>query len=296
MTDSKPLAYPLLRVALQTYHCSPIQLTQEQRQHAERIARRKLEIEDAVLSSAQAAAVTIPPQQVDQVMKQMAADFGADSALESTLLALDLDQQALHAAVARELRVETVLERISAALEPVTDTDARLYYYMNPERFVRPEVRVARHILITINADFAENQREAALQRIHDIARRLQKKPERFAEQALKHSECPTSLQGGLMGNVTRGKLYPELEEVLYTLAPGQLSDVVESPLGFHILRCDSVQPSAPLLLDDILPALRNKLEQQQRERAQKRWINELLRARGAGQPSTHPEGRLANG
>lgn len=296
MTDSKPLAYPLLRVALQTFHCSPIQLTQEQRQAAERIARRKLDIEDVVLSSAEAAAVTIPPQQVEQVVKQMAAEFVEDGELESTLLALDLDQDALRAAVARELRVETVLERISADLKPVTDTDARLYYYMNPERFVRPEMRVARHILITINPDFPENQREAAWQRINDIARRLKKKPERFAEQALKHSECPTSLQGGVMGNVTRGKLYPELEEVLFTLAPGQVSDVVESPLGFHIMLCDSVQPSAPLLLDDILPALRGKLEQQQRERAQKRWINELLRARDAGHPSTHPEGRLANG
>jgi peptidyl-prolyl cis-trans isomerase C len=296
MAESKPLAYPLLRVALQQFACSPAQLSAEQRLQAERIARRKLDIEDAVLASAEAAAVTIPPQQVDQAVNQITADFGEDNDLESTLLALELDQDALFAAVARELRVETVLERISANVKPVTDTDARLYYYMNSERFVRPEFRVTRHILITINPDFPENQREAALQRISQIARRLQKKPERFAEQALKHSECPTSLQGGLMGNVTRGRIYPELESVLFAMVPGQVSDPVESPLGFHVLLCDNVQPPAPLVLDDILPALRDKLEQQQRERAQKRWINELLRAPVASQSSTHPEGRLANG
>lgn len=296
MTDSKLLAYPLLRVALQQFSCSPTQLTPEQRQRAEHIARRKLDIEDAVLSSTEAATVTIPLEQVEQVVKQMAADFGEDNDLESTLQMLDLDQDALCAAVARELRVETVLERISTGLKPVTDTDARLYYYMNPGRFVRPEIRMARHILITINPDFPENQREAARQRIDDIAYRLKKKPERFAEQALKHSECPTSLQGGLMGSVTRGTLYSELEDVLFALAPGQVSDAVESPLGFHILLCDSVQPAAPLALDAILPALRHKLEQQQRERAQKRWIMERLRTRADSLSSTHPEGRLANG
>ncbi len=97
------------------------------------------------------------------------------------------------------------------------------------------------------------------------------------------------------MGSVMRGRIYPELEQVLFSLEPGQVSNVVESPLGFHVLQCDSVQPATTLTLDEILPALREKLEQQQRNRARKRWISELLRS-STSNPSTHHAGRFANG
>ena len=290
MVDSKQLAYPLLKVAQQNFSSNPAELTPEQRQQAEQIARRKLLIEDAVLCSPEAASVTVPREQIDVALAQVEASLEEPAAFERLLLDAGLDRDEFAAAIGRELRVEAVMEKLCATLEPVTETDARLYYYMNPDRFVKPEIRVARHILITINPDFPENTRDAAERRIYEIRQRLTKKPDRFAEQAMKHSECPTSLQGGLMGNVMRGKIYPELEAVLFELNPGDISDVVESPLGFHVLMCDSVQPAAPLDLDEILPRLRDKLEQQQRDRLQRRWISDLLGARAQSQ------GRRANG
>ena len=291
MVDQKQLAYPLLKVAQQKFSANPSDLSDEQRTQALQIAQRKVQIEDAVLHSQEAAGVTIPADQVNAAVNQIVASLGGEDGLDSVLQILGLEADDLATAIGRELRVEAVLDRVCATLDPVTETDARLYYYMNPDRFVRPEIRVARHILVTINPDFPENTREVALRRITEIGQRLQKKPERFAEQALKHSECPSSLDGGKMGNVMRGKIYPELETVLFEMKAGQVSDVVESPLGFHVLMCDSIQPSGTLELDEILPRLRDKLEQQQRDRLQKRWISELLQAQ-----TTHPEGRLANG
>jgi len=60
----------------------------------------------------------------------------------------------------------------------------------------------------------------------------------KFADLALKHSECPTALQGGVLGIVPRGKLYPELDAVLFSLKVGAVSDIVESEIGFHLLLC----------------------------------------------------------
>lgn len=53
-------------------------------------------------------------------------------------------------------------------------------------------------------------------------------------------------MEGGLLGNVTPGKLYPELEPVAFALTAGQISPVVESEIGFHILRCDEIHPAPP--------------------------------------------------
>ncbi|MBK7954464.1 MAG: peptidylprolyl isomerase [Candidatus Accumulibacter sp.] len=65
-----------------------------------------------------------------------------------------------------------------------------------------------RHILVTIHEQLADNQRQPARDRIEAIRSRLLKEPQRFAEQALKHSECPTAINGGLLGSVPRGQLY----------------------------------------------------------------------------------------
>ena len=278
MNNGKALAYPLFKVAQEKFACAPAQLSPAQREQAEQIARNKIAIENAVLRSNEAAGVSVPPAQLEAAMAQIKERFDDEQVMESGLQKLGIDREDLYDAIARELRVEAVLERVGARSDPVSETDVRLFYYMNPERFQRPEIREARQILITINDDFPENRREEALRRINAIRPRLLKKPERFAEQALKHSECPTSLNGGLMGQVQRGQLYPELEAVLFSLVPGKISEVVESELGFHLLLCDSIQPAGQIPIEDVLPRLTEFLNARQRSRLQRRWLADLPR------------------
>ncbi len=277
MTDPM-LAWHLLQVAQEKFSTVPVALEGEKRLQATRIARKKMQIEQAVLGSPEAAGVVLADGMVDAALNEIRARYDDAEALDSALQAAGLDEEALHAALERELRVEQVLEKVSAAVTRVTDTDVRLYYYMHPEEFQRPEIRTARHILITVNPDYPENTRESALQRLQNIAARIDRKPFRFAEQALKHSECPTSLNGGLLGHVVRGNLYPELERALFALGEGELSGVVESPLGFHLLLCESIEPPREMLFDEVLPKLREMLDSRQRKRFQRSWLESLLR------------------
>ncbi len=73
-----------------------------------------------------------------------------------------LDETSFAAALERELKVEAILEKVGTRAESVSDMDVELYYQYHPEQFRRPETRLARHILITINDSIAENTREAA--------------------------------------------------------------------------------------------------------------------------------------
>lgn len=292
MNADTDIAYHLLQVAQQKFAATPAALNTEQRRQATRIARKKRQIESAVLGSMDAAGVVVADSRIDDALNSIRERYATTEELDAALQEAGLDEETLRVALMHELQVEQVLDKISAAVAPVSETDARLYYYMHPEEFQRPEVRTARHILITINPDFPENQREAALQRIQTIAARIDRKPHRFAEQALKHSECPTSLNGGLLGNVTRGNLYPELEAVLFGLDPGQMSDVIESPLGFHLLWCDSIDPAREVTFDEILPALRQQLDARQRSRYQRAWLEALLKATSESTTG----GRVANG
>ncbi|MNZ76411.1 Foldase protein PrsA precursor [compost metagenome] len=269
--------YYLLQVAQEQFGCEPDKLDAEQLRQAGRIVARQRRIEDAVLRSGEASGVVIPAAQVEEARAQIASRYADGQALQQALASHGLDDGGLRAALARALKVEAVLERICAGLPEISDTDLSLYYFNHPEQFQRPESREARHILITINPDYPENTRQAARARLEAIAKRVRSKPERFADQALKHSECPTALQGGLLGYVTPGKLYPELEASLFSLAVGELSPLLESPLGLHLLRCEAVVPAARVTLEEALPRLRDRLQDRQRKAFQRQWLERLL-------------------
>ena len=174
------------------------------------------------------------------------------------------------------MRVDAILEKVASRSARVSDVDVDLYYQFHPDEFLRPEIRQARHILITVNETLPENGREAARKRIDEIAARLARDPKRFEEQALKHSECPTAMHGGLLGEVVRGKLYPELEAALFDLAEMALSPVPESELGFHILRCDAIRPAGPVPLPQVRDQVKAMLEQRRRRICQNAWIKSL--------------------
>ncbi len=203
--------------------------------------------------------------------------YGNEAEFAADLAANGLSQAALEAAVRRGLAVDAVLERVSAQAPAVSDTDAELFYRLHIDRFVRPERRRASHILVTLSEGFEENRRESARARIAAIATRLARDAGRFAEQALKHSECPTALQDGMLGEYRRGQLFGTLDAALFALQEGALSDVVESPLGFHVLRCDAILAPGAVPLADALPRVRAMLAGNCARGIQRAWLRQLL-------------------
>jgi len=110
------------------------------------------------------------------------------------------------------------------------------------------------------------------------LRQRLLKSPERFAEQALKHSECPTAMNGGLLGRMQRGQLYSELETVAFALAAGELSVAVESPLGFHLIYCEAIEAAGQRPLEEVSEKIRTHLRDSRHSALQKAWIAGLFR------------------
>ncbi|MEJ2142916.1 MAG: nitrogen fixation protein NifM, partial [Gammaproteobacteria bacterium] len=175
-----------------------------------------------------------------------------------------------------ELLVDTVLDTVASKAADVSDMDVMIYYYLHKDKFSKPETREAYHILITINDDFDENKRDAAYSRLADIRKRVIKKPERFGEQALKHSECPTAMREGFLGNIPKGELYPELDKALFSMKQGEISEIIESPVGFHILFCKSIDEAGPVSIDQAEPKIREHLQQKRRRMCQKNWLSDL--------------------
>ncbi|MAR89753.1 MAG: nitrogen fixation protein NifM [Pseudomonadota bacterium] len=274
-----PFQYRLLRIAGERFGTSPDNMNQQQTREAEDIAKREILMEQAILQQPEARQVAVPPSELNSAIAMIRDRYEDPDAYEQALAANGLDDVSLRASVERELRVEAVLNYVSSRVPEVSETEARLYYYLHPEAFQKPETRVARHILITVNDQFPENTAAAARERMATILARLRKHPHRFEQQALQNSECPSALHGGLIGEVKQGTLYPELDRVLFQLRAGEISDLIESDNGWHIIKCDAINPAQPAVLGDVLGPLRQQLTQRQREREQRRWLKQILTA-----------------
>ncbi|NNM52883.1 MAG: nitrogen fixation protein NifM [Pseudomonadales bacterium] len=296
------LAYHVITIAWEHFGIGPQNLNLEQQHEARQRALRQILIEDAVLHSQEAEGVHIERQAVTaalQAMRQRARTVSTGQGTSWTKLLEDnaLDEQALDWILARQMLVDMVMEKATAGLVTVTELDAEHYYYLHHDEFFSQEKRRARHILITQNESFLENTREQARSRIAAIMEHLRRRPERFAEQALKYSECPSSLQGGSLGWVQQGDLFPELDRSLFQMEAGCWCEV-ESELGFHVLWCEEIRPAHTLALDKVMPDLLKQMSQRQSLQHQKRWLRNLMQPKPEPSLSGRPqvEGRYVHG
>ncbi len=275
MTPIHP--YHALKAALTLYGKDCMTLSSEERVEATRVARRHADIEAAVLSSADARGVCLSPGAVDSALAEVKARFEDEAAFHSGLANAGMDEEHFMEALQRDLLVDAIMERVGTRAGEVGTTEAEIFYYTHVDRFRTEEQRTARHILITVNDAFSDNTLQRASQRVTEIAARLASRPERFEEQAMKHSECPTALNGGLLGKVTRGQLYPELDKVLFELDEGALSTPVRSELGLHLLRCDAIEAARLRTFEEVEQALRERLSAERARRHCKRWLRLLM-------------------
>lgn len=276
MTASTSNPYILLRASLALFKKTPSELEPVQTQQLQAHAAKEINLENRVLNSSEATGVIIPSNIVDAAYAEIEQRYSNELSFLSELQKNKLTVQSLRLALQRQCKVNAVLEMIAARSPSISEVEIGLYYHLHSEKFHRPEQREACHILISINDEYAENTHDTALQRIKSVHQQLQKKPYKFADLALKHSECPTALQGGFLGRLPRGKLYPQLDEALFKLDTGAISEVLESELGFHIVLCKAIHKAQTLSLKKATPQIRLLLQERSQRTCQRAWLASL--------------------
>jgi peptidyl-prolyl cis-trans isomerase C len=274
---ANPSAYLTIKHAQALFSTAPDALTPEQHKKLGVVVTRQREIEKRILGSRQAAHVVVEQADVERSVTEIAGRFASEAEFIQDLARNGLTLDGLREAIRQDMRVEAILEAVSAKVPPVSNLDVEIFYHLHYKRFMVSERRTMRHILLTINDDLPSNHREEAFLRAEKIRELLMRSPDRFAEQALRHSECPTAMQGGLLGQVTQGTLFPELDAVAFTMRAGQISESMESPMGFHILRCDNIQPAYTVSLGTVRTRIREQMLKSRRENKQKAWVRSIM-------------------
>ena len=165
--------------------------------------------------------------------------------------------------IKRQLLVQELIKREIIDKVQVTDEEIEKEYTSNPSLYTEPEQVKAKHIMTS-----TEEKAQEVLQELQSG------RP--FEEVAMEKSESPDARQGGEMGYLKRGDLDPDLEKVLFDLAPGKLSDIVETSYGFHIFLVEEHIDPRLKEVDEVKGEISNRLLPQKQQEAFEKLIEEL--------------------
>lgn len=161
--------------------------------------------------------------------------------------------------VRQELSIRRLVDRDVVPRVKVSDADVHAFYEENPRHFGEPAEVRARHVLVKSSASEDPGRREEARRRIEAVLAEARGGAD-FAELARRHSEDATAADGGDLGWFPRGRMVPAFEEAAFALEGGGISEVVETPFGFHVIRVEERRPESRLPEAEAADAIRAHL------------------------------------
>ena len=241
------------------------------RPFAYRRATQQLVVRELLFEEATARGLKADDVKVETAYNEARVPYPDDRAWLAFLAQQGLDVDAFR----RELRIQhTVAALLRAEGElagtQVTDQDARAYYDANPAKFDSGERLHASHILIRVPGDAPPKQKEALRQKTEGLLAQIRKGGD-FAALARQFSaDAGSAAKGGDLGEFHRGQMVPPFEAVAYALKAGELSGVVETPFGFHIIKLHERQPALKVEFEAARATItRAVLEERRQKRAE---------------------------
>jgi len=164
-----------------------------------------------------------------------------------------------------QIAVGAMIDQTVQSQVQVSDAEIAAHYQAHRDELQAGESVRLRQILVPTRAEAQE------------IRQRLLKRPDEFESLARSRSRAPEADEGGLMGVFSRGQLPAELERPAFLLAPGALSEVVESSLGFHVLKVDLRTPARARGLEECREQIRALLSRRKADQGVRRFVQGLL-------------------
>ena len=220
--------------------------------------------------------IDIPEADIDARVAQIRQQFPSDDAFKQTLAQQNMTLQQLRDDATNDMRVAKMLDqevKTSGAVEP---KDVSAFYEQNPDKFKQGERVRASHILIRAPENADEKTKQEARAKATDVLKQV-KAGKEFAELAKHYSQDPGSAaNGGDLGYFTQGQMVGPFEQAAFGLKPGTVSDLVETPFGFHIIKVADKQASRTIPLEEAKPQIEQFLQNQQRQQKTEAFINSL--------------------
>jgi parvulin-like peptidyl-prolyl isomerase len=205
--------------------------------------------------------------------------FGSQEAFQRQLTAVGMTVDQLRAKATQEATAKAALKRELNV--QVTEAEAQAFYAQHTSDFQQPEMAHVRHILLmtvdaTTRSPLSANQIAAKRQQIDDLLKQIRAGAD-FATLAGQYSEDPGSKdKGGELPAFSHGQMVPEFEAASFSLAPNEVSDVITTQFGYHIIKLLDKTPAKTYAFTNLLPQANKTVAEVCKEQVESAKIKEL--------------------
>jgi peptidyl-prolyl cis-trans isomerase C len=221
--------------------------------------------------------ITVDPAAIDQQLAKISKQYPSPEAFQKALAAQGLTEADLRKNLAESIGLQLVMDWIVKDLPPPSDMEIAKFYNENPDKFSLPERVRASHILLSASSGSTPDQKAVIKKRIEIIRADIEAGTVSFADAAKQYSQdAANASKGGDLGTFTRGQVLKPIEDAAFTTKPGMVSMVIESSLGYHLVKPLDIKPAGKATLDEAKGSIKQHLDQIAKQAAKKKFIEDL--------------------
>ncbi|MFP4453523.1 MAG: peptidylprolyl isomerase [Desulfobacterales bacterium] len=202
--------------------------------------------------------IKIDAAAVDEEMDKIKSQFESEDEFQNQISGMNYTVDLLEKEIERNLAIRELIDEKFASELSVSDSEVEAFYNENQDEFEVPERVRARHILIKSD----DENKDEAREKIKEVQGKLED-GEDFSELAGQYSDDPSGESGGDLGFFSRGQMVKNFEEAAFELEPGEVSDIVETRFGYHLIKLEERKDKGVKPLEEVRGDIRENLEQE---------------------------------
>jgi peptidyl-prolyl cis-trans isomerase C len=214
-------------------------------------------------------------KQVNDKLAQGKARFPDNAAYETALKSAGLTTKDLEVLIRKDIVINNLVDKEVGSKIVVTDDEVKKFYDENIDKFKQGETIRASHILCGVEPKATAEEKKKAKEKAEALLKEI-KTGKDFAELAKTNSTCPSSAQGGDLGFFGKGQMVPSFEAAAFALKPGEVSNVVETQFGYHIIKVTEKKAAGATPLSDVKDKIKDYLKNTKMQKAVGDYIEQL--------------------
>ena len=222
-----------------------------------------------LLDQAQRLDLPVTAKDVDAEVARVVQQVGGEENYKKALAAQGISEADFRKELEKGARVNMLVNQACAHVADPTEDEVTAFYEAHKQEYVEPHQVLCQHILV-------KGSNDAALDKIKEIRERIVNDKADFAEEAKKHSDCPSGAQGGSLGWFGRGMMVPEFDKAAFEMKKGEVSGIVTTEFGYHIIYKADERGGGQQTIVDVHDQIKDLLRHEARGKAMDAYVADL--------------------
>jgi len=232
--------------------------------------------QELLLEAADKEGISPSDDEINAEIEKIVAQFPSREEFDAQLARAGVTEADLRRDLSRNLKIQTLVDKQIPEGDEVTDEAVETFYAENSQQFQQPEQVEASHILIKFAPEDTEEQKAEKRAKLDEIKKQIDEGAD-FSQLATDNSDdVGSAANGGDLGYFGRGMMIPAFEEVAFALGTGEVSDIVETEFGYHLIEVTGRKEAGVVPLEEVKDEVALYLGNQKQQKVVGEYLQDL--------------------